>query len=109
MCASDFNAHTGNDLNQNIFFKDLKTRQTVEPNYLRPGLFLMSLAHFWTSIRPKAIGGSKPRVATHLVVDTVRRYKTECPSIFAWEIRDRLVQDIICSQENVPSVSTYFP
>ena len=35
------------------------------------------------SIRPKAIGGSKPRVATSLVVDTVRRYKTECPSIFA--------------------------
>ena len=59
------------------------------------------------SIRPKAIGGSKPRVATNLVVDTVRRYKTECPSIFAWEIRDRLVQDVICSQENVPSVSIF--
>ena len=35
----------------------------------------------------------------------MRRYKQECPSIFAWEIRDRLVQEGICSQENVPSVS----
>ena len=58
------------------------------------------------SIRPKAIGGSKPRVATSLVVNAVRRYKQECPSIFAWEIRDRLVQEGICSQDNVPSVST---
>ena len=57
------------------------------------------------SIRPKAIGGSKPRVATSLVVNAVRRYKQECPSIFAWEIRDRLVQEGICSQDNVPSVS----
>ena len=56
------------------------------------------------SIRPKAIGGSKPRVATSMVVNSVRRYKQECPSIFAWEIRDRLVQEGICSQENVPSV-----
>ena len=39
------------------------------------------------SIRPKAIGGSKPRVATNSVVHTIERYKTECPSIFAWEIR----------------------
>ena len=38
-------------------------------------------------------------------VNSVRRYKNECPSIFAWEIRDRLVQDVICSQESVPSVS----
>ena len=57
------------------------------------------------SIRPKAIGGSKPRVATSIVVNAVRRYKQECPSIFAWEIRDRLVQEGICSQDNVPSVS----
>ena len=60
------------------------------------------------SIRPKAIGGSKPRVATSLVVNAVRRYKQECPSIFAWEIRDRLVQEGICSQDNVPSVSIEF-
>ncbi|KAF5405002.1 hypothetical protein PHET_01540 [Paragonimus heterotremus] len=56
------------------------------------------------SIRPKAIGGSKPRVATNSVVAKIDVYKRECPSIFAWEIRDRLLQDGICNPENIPSV-----
>ena len=58
------------------------------------------------SIRPKAIGGSKPRVATNDVVGKIAQFKRECPSIFAWEIRDRLLSDAICSNDNVPSVST---
>ncbi|KAA3676902.1 paired box protein 6 [Paragonimus westermani] len=57
------------------------------------------------SIRPKAIGGSKPRVATNMVVLKIAHYKRECPSIFAWEIRDRLLQEGICTPENIPSVS----
>lgn len=56
------------------------------------------------SIRPKAIGGSKPRVATNDVVGKIAQFKRECPSIFAWEIRDRLLSDGICSNDNVPSV-----
>ena len=35
--------------------------------------------------------------------------KRECPSIFAWEIRDRLIQDNICNSENIPSVSRQNP
>ncbi|XP_071476161.1 paired box protein Pax-6-like [Diadema antillarum] len=58
------------------------------------------------SIRPRAIGGSKPRVATPHVVARIAQYKRECPSIFAWEIRDRLLAEKICSQENIPSVSS---
>lgn len=58
------------------------------------------------SIRPRAIGGSKPRVATPEVVARIAQYKRECPSIFAWEIRDRLLSDGVCSQDNIPSVST---
>ncbi|XP_059080281.1 paired box protein Pax-6-like [Tigriopus californicus] len=58
------------------------------------------------SIRPKAIGGSKPRVATLSVVDQIRHYKNECPSIFAWEIRDKLLQDKVCPPDSVPSVSS---
>lgn len=57
------------------------------------------------SIRPRAIGGSKPRVATTEVVNKISQYKRECPSIFAWEIRDRLLQDGVCSNDNIPSVS----
>ncbi|KAL8566882.1 hypothetical protein ACOMHN_008739 [Nucella lapillus] len=58
------------------------------------------------SIRPRAIGGSKPRVATGDVVGRIAQYKRECPSIFAWEIRDRLLSEGVCNQENIPSVSS---
>lgn len=57
------------------------------------------------SIRPKAIGGSKPRVATPDVVGKIAQFKRECPSIFAWEIRDRLLSEGSCTNDNVPSVS----
>jgi paired box protein 6 len=56
------------------------------------------------SIKPRAIGGSKPRVATSDVVTRIAQYKRETPSIFAWEIRDRLLADDICNPENIPSV-----
>ncbi|KAG0415423.1 hypothetical protein HPB47_007399, partial [Ixodes persulcatus] len=55
------------------------------------------------SIRPRAIGGSKPRVATPDVVSKIAGFKRECPSIFAWEIRDRLLSEGMCSGDNVPS------
>ncbi|XP_021954030.1 paired box protein Pax-6 isoform X2 [Folsomia candida] len=58
------------------------------------------------SIRPRAIGGSKPRVATLDVVNKIANYKRECPSIFAWEIRDRLLSEGICTNDNIPSVSS---
>lgn len=59
------------------------------------------------SIKPRAIGGSKPRVATSDVVQKIANYKRECPSIFAWEIRDRLLNENICNQDNIPSVSVF--
>ncbi|KAG7281893.1 hypothetical protein CRUP_031142 [Coryphaenoides rupestris] len=55
------------------------------------------------SIRPRAIGGSKPRVATHEVVGKIANYKRECPSIFAWEIRDRLLAEGVCTNDNIPN------
>lgn len=58
------------------------------------------------SIKPRAIGGSKPRVATPPVVQKIAEYKRECPSIFAWEIRDRLLSEGICTNDNIPSVSS---
>ena len=56
------------------------------------------------TIKPKAIGGSKPRVATNSVVRKIAHYKGECPSIFAWEIRDRLLAEGTCNADNIPSV-----
>ncbi|CBY33928.1 unnamed protein product [Oikopleura dioica] len=58
------------------------------------------------SIKPRAIGGSKPRVATPEVVNKIADYKRECPSIFAWEIRDRLITENVCNTDNIPSVSS---
>ena len=58
------------------------------------------------SIKPGVIGGSKPKVATPKVVIKIEEYKQENPSIFAWEIRDRLLQDKVCDKNTVPSVSS---
>ena len=44
------------------------------------------------SIRPGVIGGSKPRVATPEVEAKIEEYKREQPTIFAHEIRERLIQ-----------------
>nr|AXS78238.1 vab-3 [Anisakis simplex] len=57
------------------------------------------------TIRPRAIGGSKPRVATLSVCDKIESYKREQPSIFAWEIRDKLLNEKVCSADTIPSVS----
>ncbi|CAJ0937177.1 unnamed protein product, partial [Mesorhabditis belari] len=58
------------------------------------------------SIRPGVIGGSKPKVATPRVVDCITGYKRNNPTMFAWEIRERLLREGICDAENVPSVSS---
>ena len=58
------------------------------------------------SIKPGVIGGSKPKVATPNVVDAICQYKQENPTMFAWEIRDRLLSEKICTNENIPSVSS---
>ncbi|XP_038061165.1 uncharacterized protein LOC119731935 isoform X2 [Patiria miniata] len=58
------------------------------------------------SIRPGVIGGSKPKVATSTVVDKIAEYKRDNPTIFAWEIRDKLLMEGMCSKDSVPSVSS---
>ena len=44
------------------------------------------------SIRPGVIGGSKPRVATPEIENSIAEYFKENPGIFSWEIRDRLIK-----------------
>ncbi|CAH2055750.1 unnamed protein product, partial [Iphiclides podalirius] len=70
-------------------------------------LLVISRYYETGSIRPRAIGGSKPRVATAEVVSKIAQYKRECPSIFAWEIRDRLLSEGVCTSDNIPSVSNH--
>ncbi|TRY80929.1 hypothetical protein TCAL_08814 [Tigriopus californicus] len=66
------------------------------------------LSRFYETGNFKAgvIGGSKPKVATPHVVDAISKYKKDNPTMFAWEIRDRLLAEGVCSQDNVPSVSS---
>uniref|UniRef100_A0A914Y373 Paired domain-containing protein n=1 Tax=Panagrolaimus superbus TaxID=310955 RepID=A0A914Y373_9BILA len=58
------------------------------------------------SIRPGKIGGSKPKKSLPQVVTAIAIYKHYRPSMYSWEIRDRLLQDGICQTHNIPSVSS---
>ncbi|KAE8285887.1 Paired box protein Pax-8 [Larimichthys crocea] len=58
------------------------------------------------SIRPGVIGGSKPKVATPRVVQTILHLKHTNPTMFAWEIRDRLLLERVCDHDSVPSISS---
>lgn len=52
------------------------------------------------------MGGSKPKVATPKVVQTILHLKRINPGMFAREIRDRLLLEQVCDSENVPSISS---
>lgn len=52
------------------------------------------------------IGGSKPKVATPQVVNKIEQYKRENPTIFAWEIREKLISESVCTNSTAPSVSS---
>uniref|UniRef100_A0AC35F8R3 Paired domain-containing protein n=1 Tax=Panagrolaimus sp. PS1159 TaxID=55785 RepID=A0AC35F8R3_9BILA len=58
------------------------------------------------SIRPGKIGGSKPKKSLPQVITAIAIYKHYRPSMYSWEIRDRLLTDGICQGHNVPSVSS---
>ena len=58
------------------------------------------------NIRPGAIGGSKPRVATPEVETRIEEMKRDQPGLFSWEIRERLVREGLCTSQSIPSVSS---
>ncbi|KAG7162547.1 Paired box protein Pax-6-like 1 [Homarus americanus] len=92
-CVSKILARAFIALADTLSRADLLTRSSPTPHrYYETG-----------SIKPRAIGGSKPRVATPHVVNKIADYKRECPSIFAWEIRDRLLSECVCTNDNIPS------
>ena len=58
------------------------------------------------SINPGQIGGSKPKVTTPDIVERVRVYKVNNPQIYAWEIRQKLIDEQVCTEQNAPSISS---
>uniref|UniRef100_A0A8B9NKM9 Paired box protein Pax-6 n=1 Tax=Accipiter nisus TaxID=211598 RepID=A0A8B9NKM9_9AVES len=64
------------------------------------------LGHYYRTggVEPRAIGGSKPRMATPEVVARIAQLKLEQPSLFAWEIRRQLHAEGICAGDRTPSV-----
>lgn len=58
------------------------------------------------SVRPAVMGGSKPKVATPKVVQTILHLKGINPGMFAREIRDQLLLEQVCDNQNVPSISS---
>ena len=64
-------------------------------HYIEPGSYQLGTT-----------GGSKPKVATPEVTAKIEQYKMQNSTIFAWEIREKLIKEGICSQENCPSVSS---
>lgn len=84
-----------------------RVRTAVKAN---PFIYFLSAArrrYYETgSIKPGVIGGSKPKVATPKVVDKIAEYKRQNPTMFAWEIRDRLLTEAVCDGDTVPSVSS---
>ncbi|EEB16581.1 Paired box protein Pax-6, putative [Pediculus humanus corporis] len=66
-----------------------------------------AVTKFLGTLRPPGlIGGSKPKVATPAVVSKIEQYKRENPTIFAWEIRERLISEGVCTNATAPSVSS---
>jgi paired box protein 3/7 len=68
------------------------------------------------SIKPGLIGGTKGKggsgggsgggLAGDQVEKRIEEYRLENPGVFSWEIRDKLVEDGICSVDTAPSVSS---
>lgn len=57
------------------------------------------------SVKPGVIGGSRPRITTPEIENKIEEYKRENPSIFSYEVRDRLVREGVCDRSTVPSTS----
>ncbi|KAG8138594.1 hypothetical protein E2320_004476 [Naja naja] len=57
-------------------------------------------------VQPKTRGGSRPQIATPWLVAGIAQLKQERPSLFAWEIREKLEAAGTCAASRIPSISS---
>lgn len=55
------------------------------------------------SVNPKFDPGRNPYAMTNNVMQHIEFYKTQKPSVYAREIKEKLVTDAVCNENNVPS------
>ncbi|CAF3819766.1 unnamed protein product [Rotaria magnacalcarata] len=67
---------------------------------------ILSIFQQTGSIKPLTIGGSKQRVAPPDIISESQQIRSEDSSIFACEIRERLLRESFSTHDNVPSVSS---
>jgi len=58
------------------------------------------------SIKPGMVGGNKAKADAPEIEKKVKEYQEKNPGIFSWEIKDKLVEDGVCNDETVPSISS---
>lgn len=69
------------------------TPNIIPPSRVNNGISPASGSSSGSGRQPGMIGGSKPKVATPEVVSKIEGYKRENPTIFAWEIREKLISE----------------
>jgi paired box protein 3/7 len=57
------------------------------------------------SIKPGSIGGSKPKTVTPEIEQLLNEFRRESPTILCYEMRRKLIDNNLCDQQCVPSVS----
>ncbi|XP_026577720.1 paired box protein Pax-4 [Pseudonaja textilis] len=57
-------------------------------------------------VQPKTREGSRPQIATPQLVAVIAQLKQERPSLFAWEIREKLEAAGTCAASGIPSISS---
>uniref|UniRef100_A0A8C5WN81 Paired box protein Pax-6 n=1 Tax=Laticauda laticaudata TaxID=8630 RepID=A0A8C5WN81_LATLA len=57
-------------------------------------------------VQPKTREGSRPQIATPQLVAVIAQLKQERPSLFAWEIREKLEAAGTCAASRIPSISS---